>query len=271
MITFALTPLCANRVMNQRRPLWLLAPSTPASAYMRPNSWQTEKTYIGTKVEILFRDYLRVRKGTVLDLIVDGEEVDVKFTIGSNWMIPQEAMGHLCALLTGSDDNGTCSLGLIRISDQALNSGANRDGKRSISAAGRQQIQWLLKDAPLAENFLVKLPRHVALQIMDPTQNGQQRINRLFRLCQNTVIDRHTIEVVAQQKDALKRVRSNGGARTHLWPEGIAILSGKYDQDLLQMIGVVGLTAEQFMSIAVANVPAHVQADFIAIYSQGLC
>lgn len=231
---------------------------------------KTEKTYIGTKVEILFRNYLGVRKGAILDLMVDGEEVDVKFTIGGTWMIPQEAMGHLCALLTGNDDTETCSLGLIRISDAVLTEGSNQDKKRSISAAGKQQIFWLVKDAPLPENFLLKLPRATALQIMDPAQNGQQRINRLFRLCQGLVIDRHTIEVVAQQKDALKRVRSNGGARTHLWPERIAILSGKYDQDLLALVGFNGLNAEQFLSISVDNVAAPARTRFEETYRERL-
>lgn len=44
---------------------------------------KTEKKYIGTKVEILFRDTFELIKGNKLYLIVDGQEVDVKNTIGS--------------------------------------------------------------------------------------------------------------------------------------------------------------------------------------------
>ena len=37
---------------------------------------KTEKTYIGTKVEILVRDFFRLPKG-ILDLTIDGLDVDV--------------------------------------------------------------------------------------------------------------------------------------------------------------------------------------------------
>src|SRR5690606_22176404 len=38
------------------------------------------------------------------------------------------------------------------------------------------------------------------------------------------LISRVTVQTVAQQKDSLKRVRANGGARTILAPEGLVIL-----------------------------------------------
>jgi hypothetical protein len=59
---------------------------------------KTEKTYIGTKIEILLRNHLQMSKGKVLDLSIDGIEVDIKNTIGSNWTIPIEALGHPCIL-----------------------------------------------------------------------------------------------------------------------------------------------------------------------------
>lgn len=48
----------------------------------------SEKTYIGTKVEIVVRNYLRLPRGTVLDVVIDGVETDIKNTIGTSWMIP---------------------------------------------------------------------------------------------------------------------------------------------------------------------------------------
>ena len=38
---------------------------------------QTEKTYIGTKIEILIRNYLNIPKG-LLDLKIEGYDVDIK-------------------------------------------------------------------------------------------------------------------------------------------------------------------------------------------------
>ena len=42
---------------------------------------KTEKTYLGTKVEILLRDFLKLPKGKILDLSVDGVEVDIKESV----------------------------------------------------------------------------------------------------------------------------------------------------------------------------------------------
>ena len=49
---------------------------------------KTEKTYLGTKVEILLRDFLKLPKGKILDLSVDGVEVDIKNTMQRAWTIP---------------------------------------------------------------------------------------------------------------------------------------------------------------------------------------
>ena len=53
---------------------------------------KTEKTYLGTKIEILLRAYLGLPKGNVLDLSIAGVETDIKNTMGSNWTIPMEAL-----------------------------------------------------------------------------------------------------------------------------------------------------------------------------------
>lgn len=70
---------------------------------------KTEKTYLGTKFEILLRDWLNVPRGIVLDLLIGGREVDVKSTTsgGSGWMIPPEAIGQLCVLLRVNEQDST--------------------------------------------------------------------------------------------------------------------------------------------------------------------
>jgi hypothetical protein len=106
---------------------------------------KTEKTYIGTKVEILIRNYFRFQKGT-LDLKINGRDVDIKNTIGRNWMIPPEAIGKTCILV--ALDNEYCWLGVIIASTKNLTKGANRDGKRSVSAAGLKNVHWILSKEP---------------------------------------------------------------------------------------------------------------------------
>ncbi len=113
---------------------------------------KTEKTYLGTKIEILLRNYLKMSKGKVLDLSIDGIEVDIKNTIGTNWTIPQEAVGHPCLLVKAHEEKATCSFGIVVITDALLNLGKNRDGKRTISKIGMESVHWLLRDEPYA-NF----------------------------------------------------------------------------------------------------------------------
>ena len=74
---------------------------------------KTEKTYIGTKVEILVRNFFHLPKG-ILDLTIDGLDVDVKNTLGNAWMIPPEAVGKPCILVASDEEERTCFLWYIR-------------------------------------------------------------------------------------------------------------------------------------------------------------
>ena len=208
---------------------------------------KTEKTYIGTKIEILLRNYLGMSKGKVLDLSIDGIEVDIKNTIGSNWTIPSEAMGHPCILLKAQESTSLCSFGIIVIRDEILNPGRNRDGKRTISQAGMAHVHWLLKDEPYPENFWEKLDAETRREIITP-RGGTERLANLFRLVKNRPISRLLVQAVAQQDDYMKRIRRNGGARDVLAPEGIAILWGQKDRLLIRQLGLPVSGPDEFIS-----------------------
>jgi len=51
----------------------------------------------------------------------------------------------------------------------------------------------------------------------------------------------------------MKRIRRNGGARDVLAPKGIALLSGAYDQTIIQSMNLGLVTSEEFISAAPAN------------------
>jgi len=112
-----------------------------------------EKTYIGTKIEKKFLKTLGLpHKKDVpmkLDTVINGFDVDIKHTIGQNWMIPPEAHNEWCILIK-TDYPHSYSLGLIKATDEVLTKGKNRDQKRSLSACGKQTIQWITKDYSLA-------------------------------------------------------------------------------------------------------------------------
>jgi hypothetical protein len=108
-----------------------------------------EKTYIGTKVEKRFLKHFglprktKKDKQTKLDTVVGGFDVDIKFTVGNNWMIPPEAVGEWCFLLRTDWPNRTVDLGILKMDVEKLTKGTNRDSKKSVNRFGKNHIVWL--------------------------------------------------------------------------------------------------------------------------------
>lgn len=214
---------------------------------------KTEKTYLGTKFEILLRDWLGVPKGIFLDLLIGGREVDVKSTTGgkSGWMIPPEAIDQLCILLRVNEVDSTCAVGLVRARPEYLRSGKNRDAKTSFSAAGCANIWWLSNDFPYSKNFWSIVSQETREYIMAP-RGGSERLARLFGACLETPISRVLIASIAAQDDFMKRIRRNGGARDVLSPKGIAILYSETNRNLMRELGLTFGTRE-FVSFKPRN------------------
>ncbi|GII52793.1 hypothetical protein Pth03_11820 [Planotetraspora thailandica] len=191
---------------------------------------KTERTYLGTKVEIICQAAFNLQRGRHMDYLIDGHEVDAKFS-GKGLVkqsIPREAVGEICLLMHADDTRGTFSAGLLRTTPDVLSPGkGNQDGKREILAAARSRIRWLVHHGRLPENLLLKLPEATRQAIFNPPgvkgrgNSGQQRVNQLFRLVQRRIVRREVVLTVAQQDDGPKRVRD---ARKSLLPEGILIL-----------------------------------------------
>ncbi len=188
---------------------------------------KTEKTYIGTKVEIILRNELALPRGSILDNLISGHEVDTKFSLTGHWMIPREAVGQICLLVEGSDNAGVFSVGLLRMVPLVLTNGANQDGKKSVSAVGKARIQWLVRNAVLPPNFLLRLPDDVRSRIMSRS-SGVQRVKELFVSVTNAIIPRTAIEQVARQKDPLKRARA---MKADLVADGFKVLCATYETD----------------------------------------
>jgi hypothetical protein len=190
-----------------------------------------------------------------MDYRIAGVDVDCKYSqsIGG-WMIPNEAVHHVCLLLTADDQASTWSLGIVRIEEDMLTLGRNRDAKRTISAVGRERIAWIFENASLPPNILLQLPRETVEKIMD-LPNGQQRIDEIFRVAQRQRIGRGVIATLGQQDDFMKRVRGNGGSRTRLQPEGILIL-GHYEKHkmIAAALGIPVPARGESVSVRVAPV-----------------
>jgi len=199
---------------------------------------KTEKTYLGTKFEILLRDWLQVPRGIRLDLLIGGREVDVKSTtVGHGWMIPPEAVDQFCVLLRVNEQDAKCAVGLFRARGEYLSVGNNRDAKKSITALNRRHIWWLVADFDYTPNFwsFVSAADREAIMAL---RGGAPRLALLFERYQELPVSRVQIAAIAQQDDFMKRIRRNGGARDVLAPKQIAILYSETDGDLMRQLGL---------------------------------
>ena len=224
----------------------IMTPKTGRRSYEELE--KTEKTYIGTRVEIELRALLRLKRGR-LDTEVLGRDVDIKNTMGSNWMIPTEAVDQVCMLVAADEVRALCYLGLIVARSDYLTAGQNKDAKRSISADGFQHILWLLSDHPYPANFWRTVDEETVGQIFSH-DTGNARIANLFRAIQNRPIAREVVEAVAMQKDFMRRVRSDKGrgARDLLERDGILLLQGQLHGQLIKALDLPHCTASEFIS-----------------------
>jgi hypothetical protein len=161
---------------------------------------QPEKTVIGIRVENVLRMDLGLQRAKRLDVVIDGTNVDIKFTIADNWTIPPEAVGELCLLARFNVDTTTVSAGLLRTTDLNLNRGKNRDLKRTVAAAGRDAIRWFIQDQRPERSivgFLAAIDDKTRALVTDPSVGAQERLNRLFLAFKYKPIPETVVEAIA--------------------------------------------------------------------------
>jgi plasmid stabilization system protein ParE len=208
---------------------------------------KTEKTYVGTKLEIVVRTSLGLEPGTVLDLDIEGHPVDIKWGMNSGWQSPEEAVGRICLCIGGLRGMSEFQVGVVRCREEYLNEGSNRDRKKTLSTTGRAAIRFLIAAAPLPENFVARMDDAIRAEVMaEPTI--QTRVTRLFTLLTRTPIPRDAIATVARTTgDPMRRVRADAWAGDPL--DGVRILSAKYGNAVIEALGYPRLSPGEFMSI----------------------
>lgn len=222
---------------------------------------QTEKTHAGSMVEINLHREFDFADGDATDYRIAGIEVDCKYSqqLGG-WMIPPEAIGHICLLVWANDSKSMWCAGLMRIEEEFLNRGKNRDLKLTIKAEHRKRIFWLWHEAQLPENVLLHLPPEIRERILlKGKRKGQPRVIQLFDLVQNKRIGRGAVRTAAQQLDYLARLREGEGrARTVLREKGI-LIAGPYGKhrDIAQRIGAEVPGRGEFVSFRVCEAMPH--------------
>jgi hypothetical protein len=220
---------------------------------------KTEKTYVGTKLEIVLRTALGLERGAVLDLELEGEPVDIKWAMGSSWQIPQEAIGHLCLCVGGLKGLTQFQVGLVRCQPELLNPGQNRDRKRTLSVRGRAAMTPLVSPVPIPVNFVAEMDPALRAAVTSE-ETIQARVTKLFLLVPKTPIPRSAIATVARTTgDPMRRVRADAQAGDPL--AGMQILSAKYGNVVLQALGYPRLGADEFMSVPRSEIDAIPQAQ----------
>ncbi|MER6720197.1 NaeI family type II restriction endonuclease [Streptomyces halstedii] len=214
---------------------------------------KAEKTVFGTAVCQRMQRELGLADGLHFDFMVAGHEVEMKFTLGSNWMFPPELQDGLSLVVSADDANGLWSLGLLRVRPELMRTGANRDGKRGLSARGRQAIHWIYRHLQLPEHALRRLPADTVGAIF-AKRTAQARTEELFLRAQLTAITTADLFAVTMQTDGIKRARE---ARRRLTDQGVLILNGMHPRDAewASGLGLPAPGANTWMSIRLAPAP----------------
>ncbi|MET9378836.1 NaeI family type II restriction endonuclease [Streptomyces sp. NPDC002992] len=185
---------------------------------------KAEKTYLGSRVEHYLWEAWGLTKNSANNRL---REVPLRFTWTSTWMLGPEHVGRVCLLMRANESDSRWSLGVLDAKPEHLNRlNGNRDGKTTLSAAGRAAIRWLVEDASLPENALLHLDQATLTQVFSPASDAaathaQGRTDNLFRVVQGRLIDRAAVSTVAMTSDIPRRVRQ---AHHNLRSEGVLVL-----------------------------------------------
>lgn len=253
---------------------------------------KTEKTHLGTAVEVNLTKEFEIEGGADLDWRIRGIDVDCKFSKDlGGWEIPMEmyrcdAHGELQAkadhpaLLTWMDDtHSRWAAGLITITDERLRwktdketggrvRAYNRDNKRRLSENSAESVYWLWGGVQndLPRNLLLQMKPEARSRIFSVPRSGQMRVDLLFRELQNTIVGRQTVVTVAQQDDAPKRARD---ARLHLRKEGILVLGHQESHPLVaRALGLPVPVKGEWISVRIVPVGPTDDRPSVAINGQ---
>lgn len=216
---------------------------------------RAEQAHLGSLVNIAIQREFVFADGHAMDFSIAGVDVDCRFSLTfGGWTLPHGTLGHICLLVWADDHLSRWSVGLLRVKEEWLNTGRNRDLRATLKSGHRDKILWLWRDAELSENILLHMAS-TDLEAVFGNRSGQGRLNELFRRAQGRRIGRNAVRTVVQQKDYMKRIRGNGGSRSALREEGIIIM-GDYDahRHIARQLGLPAPREGEFVSARV--VPA---------------
>jgi hypothetical protein len=237
---------------------------------------KTEKTHLGSMLEITFAKEFEIQEGSLIDWHVAGQDLDCKFSRNMyGWEFPLEMyaqnystghkniIDHPAFVTWMCDDTSEWAVGLVRVSDQLLRFHSdgrprwNGDRKRKIADEHQSEIYWLFGGLQndLPRNALLDLSPEERAGALDSTTSGDIRMRVLFTAVQKQLIDRGTILTVGQQDDSPRRARAS---RTLLGASGIALLGHQEGHpDVARALGLPVCEKGQWLSVRLVEVDEH--------------
>jgi hypothetical protein len=215
---------------------------------------KTEKTHIGTLIQINLQKALDILDGVHLDYRIAGIEIDCKWSRSIYaWEIPKEMYirgPQLALLVWASDYTSRWAVGLIRITESVLRPmGRQGDQKRRLNNDSRDRILWI-GQGDLVRNALLHMDPDIRQRILNQ-RSGQQAVISMFREFPGLLVNRATILTLAQQDDCMKRVRD---ARIALKSEGVVIFGHyKPQPEMAAALGLPRPTLGRFVSARLAG------------------
>lgn len=234
---------------------------------------KTEKTHLGTVVEVNLTKEFEIPNGVELDWQVTRADLDCKFSKDlGGWEIPMEmylcqdhgprsgSADHPALLVWMNDDTSEWAAGVLQTTDLGLRWLAdgvtrayNRDNKRRLAALSNTQIYWLWGGihGDLPANVIRQLSSSERDHIF-AVRSGQERVDRLFCTVQQRLVTRAVVLTVAQQEDAPKRARD---ARLRLRGRGIVVLGHQENHPLVaDALGLERPQKGEWISVRVVRV-----------------
>lgn len=240
--------------------------------------YKTEKTYLGTAVEVNLTKEFEIDNGASLDWKIAGRDVDCKFSKDlGGWEIPMEMYrcedhaerqgkaDHPALLVWMNDDTSEWAAGLITVTDERLRTridgktgvevrAYNRDNKRRLRDGCSKDVYWLWDglQTDLPRNLLLHLDAAARARILARADSGQARVDLLFLEVQEQIVSRQVVLAVGQQDDAPKRARD---ARPHLRSAGVLVLGHQESHpEIARRLGLTAPSKGEWISVRVTPV-----------------
>ena len=115
-----------------------------------------EKRGFGPIFEMNLQREFKFKDGVDVNIQISGIDVACvcSRTMGQ-WMIPPEAIMHICMLVWARDDvTPNWSMGFLRVFDNYLTSGEDGEGGTFLNKTGCDNIVWIFKDSNFPSNVV---------------------------------------------------------------------------------------------------------------------